>query len=1221
MRIGSSPRIASYLGFLLVACGFANAQQVSPKPQIRTPINESQLTPLKGNTHPAARSQFDRGLAPANLPLNRMLLVLKRSPQEEGDLRTLLDDQQNKSSPNYHHWLTPDEFGQQFGPADQDLQIITSWLGSHGFKVNRVSRGRTVVEFSGTAGQLLSAFHTEIHQYRVGGKQHWANSSDPAIPTALAPVVAGITSLHDFPRKPLYHLSGGFSRDRPMGQYSRLATSASPTFTGGTSCGLNGTSCFAVSPYDFATIYSLLPLWNANPPIDGTGQSIAIVSQSDIYPWDVSDFHADFGLPAPNVNVIHDGIPPGNLATAGDELESDLDVEWASSIAKGATIQFVVSASTNTTAGVDLSAEYIVDNDVAPVMSESYGACELDLGTAGNQFFSQLWQQAAAEGITVFVASGDSGSAVCDQNTAIATTGLAVNGISSTPYNVSVGGTDFDDLQNPGMYWNSTNAQTTQASAKSYIPETTWNDSCTNSEFFQFTGQANAESACNDSASFFSPSFLAPVAGSGGASNCTLSTNQSSSSCAGGYTKPSWQMGPGVPNDGKRDVPDVSLFAGNGLNANMYMACETELYGGCTGDPYNMVRIGGTSASAPAMAAIMALVNQKTQSRQGNANYVFYQLAARPGASCDSSGTLSSGCIFYDVTKGTIAMPCVTGTPNCVTQTAGNQNGVLSGFDAGAGYDLATGLGSVNVTNLVSNWDSVSFQPTNISLALAPTAQINHGSAVNVSITVAPTSGSGTPTGQVSLVTSTGQLAGTFTLVNGSVSASTRLLPGGSYTVTAHYAGDGTFAASDSSPSIAVSVLPETSVTTLQAFTLDQTGGVVPYTTGPYGVAVIYVRADVAGQSGQGVPTGAVTLSGTPAGISSYFPSNPYPLNSEASAMAPLPGGYLYHAFTPGTYSVVANYSGDGSFNSGTSTTNFAVTKAATTTTLSIYTCISQPGQCKVNPGQTVMIGGSAISHGFSANPPTGTMTFFCNGVQLGSPASVDTSVNPPGAGLSTTQLPLGIDSITVQYSGDSNYTGSTSPVGTIQVGSTFSISASPTVISIARPGQSGSTTLTFTGQTGMTGTAPLDPSTCSNLPPYSWCSFNPSTVTFSSSATTIPVTLTISTRAPGSTLSAGSGRGTHYGLRGLQSVAPLSLMSFGFAFVVVGKKRHIRKVGALVGLLVISLWIGCGGGTGSNGGGGGAAGTPVGTYAGVTVTVTINGVTESVNNLTVNVQ
>jgi hypothetical protein len=1213
----------------LIAC-FAHSQQNPIPVHITQVISEANLAILKGNTHPLARPEFDRGSAPSNLPLNRMLLVLQRSPQQERELKSLLDHQQQRSSVNYHAWVTPEQFGQKFGPADRDIQIVTSWLVSHGFQVNGVGKGRTTIEFSGTAGQVKEAFHAEIHRYEVNGKVQWANSTDPEIPAALTSVVAGIATLHNFPRRPLYHLAGRSS--------SRGSTVLGPPsgrgslYTGNPVCGITGNiPCYGVGPYDFATIYNVLPLWNAPSPIDGTGQTIAIVGQSDIYSQDFSDFRADFGLPPGTLKIVYNGTRPVRLATEGDELESDIDIEWSGSVAKGATIELVVSASTLTTSGVDLSALYIVDNNLAPVMSESYGACEFEMGVAGNQFYNQLWQQAAAQGITAFVAAGDSGSAVCDRDSLIATQGLSVSGISSTPYDVAVGGTDFDDLSDPSTYWNLTNDPVTLLSAKSYIPEMTWNDTCTNSEFLQFTGATDAESDCNDSSSIYSPNFLIPVGGSGGASSCTAPTGQSVSTCAGGYTKPSWQTGIGVPNDGKRDVPDVSLFAADGLNGSFYVACETDLYSGCANDVHNLALVGGTSVAAPAFAGIMAMIVQKTQSRQGAANYVFYPLAAQPGASCNSTGAVGSSCIFYDITTGTIAMPCTTGTPDCVTNTSGDQNGVLSGYATTTGYDLATGLGSVNAANLVNNWSSVSFQPTVTTLSLNPTNQITHGSTVNLNLTVAPETGTGTtPTGLVSIQTSKGKAAGNFTLTNGAVSATTGLLPGGSYTVTAHYAGDGTYAASDSSPAISVTVSPEPSTTTLQALAVNQSGNIVPFTTGPYGSNVVFLQANVSGQSGQGVPTGTVNITQTENGTTTNLTGDPFSLNSEGYVVTPLPG-YYYLALPPGTYSYAANYSGDASFKANSSpSVSYTITQAQTTVATTITNCNSSP--CVYTSGGMLQMfawistnPSQFPNNGTTFNQATGTVTFYSNGIQLGTPVPVDSSESPPFASIVITQLPLGTDTITEQYSGDTNYAGSTSAgtiVDTISGSSspTFTMTANPTVVNISSPGQSGSTTLTFTEQNGLIGSTTLSPSLCSNLPPKTTCSFSPAVVAFTSSATSIPVTLTITTTGQVSATSSSglkSGPWTWFSASAAICVAGICLFPLGTR-----QRRRWRPMFALVILAGIACSVGGSGTSGGSGtGGGGSSGTPAGNYVGVTVTVTINGVIQSVNNLSVNVQ
>lgn len=446
-------------------------------------------------------------------------------------------------------------------------------------------------------------------------------------------------------------------------------------------------------------------------------------------------------MPANDPRIILDGPDPG---VTPEEIEADLDVQWAGAVAKGATIDLVVSESTESSLGVDLSALYVVDNNIAAIASDSYSACEVSLGAGGNAFYSSLWQQAAAQGITVVVATGDNGSADCDggpdSSETAASQGLAVGGIASTPFNVAVGGTDFDDVGSEATYWNTTNTSTTQASAKSYIPETTWNDSC---------AAAGSLTGCVPP---LSTNDLA--AGSGGPSAV--------------YTKPAWQTGTGVPSDSARDLPDVSLFASNGNNSSIYMFCQADANTGSNTSscdlnaPYQDIQgVGGTSVSVQAFAGIMALVNQKTGERQGNANYVFYKLAAQSGASCtsNSAAVSNSSCIFYDVTKGNISVACAGGSPNCSNaSTASNQYGILvdpkntrsPAWTTTAGYDLATGLGSVNVTNLVNKWSSVSFAPTTTTLtSLSPTT-ITHGQSVNVTIGV--TSKSGTPTGDVSLI-------------------------------------------------------------------------------------------------------------------------------------------------------------------------------------------------------------------------------------------------------------------------------------------------------------------------------------------------------------------------------------------------------------------------------------------------------------------------------------
>ena len=362
---------------LLCISSRAWGQTNSVRPQVTHATDETQLTVLRGNTHPFARPTFDQGIAPPDLLMQRLLLVLKRAPDTETSLQTLLENQQIRSSPSYHKWLTPDEFGRQFGPSPQDIQVVESWLHSHGLQIIRISKGLTAIEFSGTAAEIQEAFHTEIHRYMVNGEEHWANAKDPEIPTALLPVVAGVNTLHNFPKTPAHQTVGAISRSRATGKVEPLSSQ----FT----YSINGKNLYGLGPYDFATIYSVLPLWNEN--LDGSGQTIAIVGQSNINVQDVRSFRSLFGLPANDPQIILDGNDPGLVP--GDETESLLDVEWSGAVAKGASIKFVASVS------ADLSALYIVDNNLAPVLSSSYGLCEEFLGS-GNQFVNNLWEQAGS---------------------------------------------------------------------------------------------------------------------------------------------------------------------------------------------------------------------------------------------------------------------------------------------------------------------------------------------------------------------------------------------------------------------------------------------------------------------------------------------------------------------------------------------------------------------------------------------------------------------------------------------------------------------------------------------------------------------------------------------------------------------------------------------------------------------------------------------------------
>ena len=710
--------------FAFPACTLNHAQEAGRAPVnlsepvrsvIASKIDESRLTRLSGNTHPMARQEFDRGSVDPQLSMKHLLLVLKRSPEQEAALETFMARQLDPATSDFHHWLTPEEFGKAFGPSNDDISAITNWLENRGFSIDIVSQGHTFIEFSGTAGQVKGAFHTELHRYVVDGREHLANNTDPSIPEALSPVVAGVFSLNDFFSHPLHRNLGSFHRSTKNSKWEPDDPNVilKPLF----SLNYQGAQLEWVAPYDFATIYNVLPLWNAG--IDGTGQTIAIAGRSDVDLSDIASFRSSFGLPENIPTVITNGPDPGEPSVE-DRVENTVDIEWSGAAAKGATIKFVTTASTMTTDGAFESALYIIDNDVAPIMSFSYGNCELALGAGGNAAFNSLWQQGAAEGITEFVASGDQGSAACDggqPSPYIPQNGLAVSGTSSTPYDVAVGGTDLQWVNLTGSYWNSSNNNTNLSSALGYIPEVPWNGTCASVDELILSGLNTIgydnEKFCNFIKTIgLDAQLLNATGGTGGVSDCTAPTGNTVASCTGGYSKPAWQTGTGVPADGKRDVPDLALFASNAALNSAYVFCDSEI-GPCNfslASDAAAQGIGGTSVSSPAMAGIMALVLQRVGgAAQGLANPIFYQLASQEDLSNCNSSTVSSGngCAFYDITYDNNRVPCAAGSPNCTIKTSGDAVGILNGYDTTTGYDLATGLGSVNAYNLanaVNSW-------------------------------------------------------------------------------------------------------------------------------------------------------------------------------------------------------------------------------------------------------------------------------------------------------------------------------------------------------------------------------------------------------------------------------------------------------------------------------------------------------------------------------------
>ncbi len=687
----------------------ALSAQTGREPLIRQAIDATRLARLVGNTRPEAATARDLGPVAADLLMDHMLLELRRSAAAQQALESFLGRVQDPHSPDYHRWLTAAQFAQAYGAAPADVATVSAWLRTQGLSVNFVYPGGMVVDFSGTAGQVASAFHTAIHQLDVNGERHIANVSDPEIPAALAPAVSGVLSLHDF---------------RP-----RALRKARPNFTYTT----QGQIYQAIVPGDLATIYNLNPLFAAG--LAGQGQTIAVIEDADLYSADdFNTFRSTFGLTqyGGTLATVHPGCSDPGIRS-GDDSEATLDAEWASAAAPAANIVVASCSSTRSTFGGLLALENLVNGSNPPsILSLSYGECEAANGAALNQAFDTAYEQAAAEGISVFVAAGDEGAAACDAGATGATHGIGVSAWASTPYNVAVGGTDFGDSYagTNGTYWSSTN-NANYASALSYIPEIPWNDSCAGAllaSVLGFSAGYGPGGLCLSNMAR-QDGLLQVVAGSGGPSGCATGNPANPGIVGGscqGYAKPSWQAGvAGLAADGVRDIPDVSLFAGTGIWGHYYVMCYSNQYNSgapCDGDPSTWAGAGGTSFAAPIMAGIQALVNQNQGGAQGNPNPAYYALAAAGAGVCDASAgdNAGSSCIFHNVTQGDIAVNC-GGAENCYGETASGGfgrrgqvalDGALSVSDTAynpayataPGWNFATGLGSINAANLVYNW-------------------------------------------------------------------------------------------------------------------------------------------------------------------------------------------------------------------------------------------------------------------------------------------------------------------------------------------------------------------------------------------------------------------------------------------------------------------------------------------------------------------------------------
>jgi len=690
--------------------------------------------------HSLARPEFDQGRVEGSLRIDRASMVFKLAPAQQADLEKLLAQQQDPHSANYRKWLTPEQYAARFGMSDSDLAQVSAWLKSQGLTVDGFSRGRTQVFFSGSAAQVESAFHTQFNRYLVNGQTSIANAVEISVPQAIAEMVQGFRGFENFRPQPRVH-------------------AVKPNFTS------HQTGNHFVAPGDFATIY------NVPAALDGTGQTIAVVGQTQINTSDIDAFRTAAGLPARTSGNFQQVLITGGGTgfNDGDEVEANLDLEWTQAVAKKATILYVYAGSNSTTKNVFDALQFAIDNNLAPVISISYGNCEANL-TSFVTTLQQEAQQANAQGQTIMAASGDSGAGDCEVSTAkTATHGLAVDAPGSVPEVTAIGGTEFtgdaagavtgtapNTTAGATSFWGGTTSTTDNLnSALSYIPEMAWND----------TTQSIAAGGS--------------LSATGGGKSAV-------------FSKPSWQVGSGVPNDAARDVPDVSLSASP--NHDGFLICSQSFFAGktpavtsCTAgfrasDGMSLAAVGGTSVGAPAFAGIVALLNQETGSHGlGNINPTLYSLAAStPGA-------------FHDVTTGNNIVPCTQGTTGCPTAAP-----FQYGFSAGTGYDLVTGLGSVDVTNLATAWAGLTPTPdfSVVGLSATPsapgqqaTSQITvtsiAGFSGTVDLTCQPSSASAQITCSISPTSVTASASGATAMMTISTTAP-HVLPGTSASLRPH---------------------------------------------------------------------------------------------------------------------------------------------------------------------------------------------------------------------------------------------------------------------------------------------------------------------------------------------------------------------------------------------------------------------------------------------------
>ncbi len=1031
------------------------AQQ--PVARITTVVDDAERTTIHV-THPVvARTEDDAGRVPLASKLQGVRIAFSRTPAQEADLQALLTAQQDPTSPLYHQWLTPDEFGARFGLADSDIVKVQSWLEQHGFTVESVSRSKNRITFSGTVEQVEAAFGTEMHYYKVNGETHFAPSRDVSVPAALSSVVETVTNLSTF--RPKSHISSRGPR-RAVG----------PDFTS------NQSGNHFLTPNDVATIYDINPAHKAG--YNGAGQSIAVVGQSAIVLSDIEHFQTAAGFAVKDPTLVL--VPNTGTATvrSGDESESDLDLEYTSTIANGATIYFVYVGG-NANNNVFDSIQFAVTNKTAPIISVSYGLCETALGSSGYSSLNAVLAQAASQGQSVIVASGDSGSTDCYGEAGLTTAqqqAIAVDFPASSQYVTAMGGTEFpaaDVASTNTAYWQAASGSDLVSSALSYIPEQVWNDDST----------AGLSS------------------GGGGVSTLT--------------SRPSWQTGvPGIPSGTFRFVPDISLTSSPNNAGYLFCSSDTSIgvTGSCTNgfrdsNNVNLTVAGGTSFAAPIFAGMLAVINDKLNSTgQGVINSTLYTLAA-------NSATYASA--FHDITSG--GNQCTAGTSICSTAGA-------SQYPATTGYDEASGLGSVDLFNLMTAWpgSSSSLVPSKTSLSAATmTPAVGTSDAITVTVASASTSSTATPTGTLTVNVDGTLQTSSLALVSGSATYNFSSTTSGAHIIAATYSGDSTYASSTGSltvtvpsPPLAMAQSVTTTANTPKAITLTATPG-TPGDTLTYAIVTNPAHGTLAGTAPNvtytpatgylgpdtftfdatenGVVSNTATVSITVAAAPPPPVANNQSLSTNknttiAITLTGTPGtsadtltfaiatnpahGAVSGAPPNMTYTPTTGYVGPDSFtfnvtesNGATSTTPGTVSinvvqapPVASKTTLSAATGTPAPG---ASDAISITVASASAS---STTTPTGTMTIAVDGTTQ----TPSLTLTNGSATYTFSSTAAGAHSIAAAYSGDSNYAASSGSLALTVLAKSFKLAASNVTVTAGNPGVS---TVTITPQSGYTGT------------------------------------------------------------------------------------------------------------------------------------------------------